>query len=252
MYRLFYVPPGGGKVDLTPEGDGVFLLPEGVTGLVGQADDTVVSSVLFPGQVFESLVTRPMTGELRFGVRGRRGDLQGLWSDFSRLWSRRREGRLIVSSPVGSVSTGVRLSAGISPPPSSLKNESYSPGLNVPVVADSGVWSSGLMHGAGAVEVANPGDVALYPSIVWTAGGQVVLPSDATFMLPTVEGERRLLLDDSESCAVLNDGALDRDIWPIPGAVAESVPPGESRTFTIPSGARLEWRVSYFDPWGAV
>lgn len=253
MFSLHYVSPGGFKADLTPRGAGAFLLPEGFSGLVGQADDTSVSSVLFPGQTFGGLVVKPATGELRFGLRGPKGSLSRMWSSFAKLWDRQRKGTLILSSDMGSVSTEVRLSESIGPPPSSLKGLTYSPGLNVSLISDSGVWVGPLMHDVGAVGVENPGDVPVYPHVVWSgSGGQVVLPSGAQFMLPAVQGERRLLLDDSESCAVLNDGALDRSVWPISGVMAEPVPPGGSRTFTVPSGARLEWRVKYLNPWGAV
>ena len=70
-------------------------------------------------------------------------------------------------------------------------------------------------------------------------------------------GGRWLLLDESESCAVIDaNDKLDRALWLAtrPGVVTEGVPPGTERTYKVrrTAGSRIvavEWRPGYLDPW---
>lgn len=109
--------------------------------------------------------------------------------------------------------------------------------MSVPVVCFEGLAQSGVTTGTGVVTVTNKGDVPVCPKIRYSgAGGPVVGPSGARFTLPA-----------SSSETVVD---LDPMVLRLEGAFSESVPPGESGTWTLPKGARLEWRMGVADPWG--
>ena len=79
------------------------------------------------------------------------------------------------------------------------------------------------------------------------------MPSGASFTLPAVGSARTLVLDNDESCVVTDDrGRVDRALWHTlaPTVLPESVPIGERRRFSVPTGAELQWQVAVLDPWG--
>ena len=69
--------------------------------------------------------------------------------------------------------------------------------------------------------------------------------------MPPVPGERVLYLSRHDSLVVRGmDGVVDHQAWAhVRGAYPEFVPVGETRTFTLPEGARLEYKVGVADPW---
>lgn len=77
------------------------------------------------------------------------------------------------------------------------------------------------------------------------SGAQVVLPAAA-------DGERVFHFDPLESGLIADlDGTPDRVLWekvrhPY---FAESVPPGEARTYKLFPGARLEYDIGFSIPW---
>ncbi len=105
--------------------------------------------------------------------------------------------------------------------------------LSVPVFSAEGLFRTSVQYGTGTVTVTNSGDVAVFPKIVATAGGKVTCPSGASFSLPA--------------------GASTVDMSPeglmLEGAFPEGVEPGQSGTWVLPAGARLEWVLQVADPW---
>lgn len=253
MRKIAYTSPAGDYFELTSRDEPRVQLNEGgVSGLVASPDVPVASSVVGVGQVPTGLSVAGMSGSLSGLIVGQEGgEVAGLYRRWRRAWSVVKPGVLQVSTGDGSwVSTPVR-AASIPDWVGKDEWDLVEIPWSVSVVSDAGLWFGSPMWGEGSVTVTNIGDVNIHPKIRWKgAGGQVILPSGASFTLPVTSSERVLLLDPLESLAVVdNDDILDRALWPIAGAISEGVPPGESRIFTVPTGARLEWRVPLFDPW---
>lgn len=121
--------------------------------------------------------------------------------------------------------------------------------LTVTADLDRGLWDE-HKDAEGTVRVENRGEAFLWPTVVWQAGGDLILPSNVVVHLPTVSGERRLHLDPVESLVVTDlSGEVDHDTWGSFQAWSEGVPVGEARTYTVPPGARLEWAEGYVRPW---
>lgn len=109
--------------------------------------------------------------------------------------------------------------------------------VNAAVVAPHGLFRTSTVTGTGSVEVENSGDAMVFPRIRWRdAGGEVVGPSGASFVLPASDGER--VVD-------LSPRRLRLD-----GALPEGVPVGGSGTWRLPDGASLEWELSVASPYG--
>lgn len=111
--------------------------------------------------------------------------------------------------------------------------------IRVPVVCPLGVAQSSLMSKEGEVEIYNPGDVPIWVSLRYSGrGGLVTAPSGAKFTLPPAGG-------DSEQVVSMDPRDLRLD-----GAFPENIPPGESGTWVVPTGVKVQWRVGVADPWG--
>lgn len=227
-------------------------------GLQLRPDPRVVAtaSALSGGQVPSALTLPPMTGSLALLLHAPDGGLVEMDREWRQAWDMRRECTLLLSGSRGArgeVSTRVRLDRVLDPPPGDLEDLGEYP-MNLVVSADSGCWWVGPHHGTGLVTVSNTGDWPLTVRITWQgAGGQVTLPSGATFTLPPTSQERTLLLDDEESLAVVDeDGQVDTTLYPIPGVIAEPVPVGQTRVYQVPDGARVEWSIPVFDPWTVI
>lgn len=108
--------------------------------------------------------------------------------------------------------------------------------VTVNVFSPLGLAKSAPVMASGIVTVTNTGDVLIYPKIRWNgAGGEVTSPSGATFTLPSV----------SEPTVIsLSPRSLRLD-----GAFPEGVPPGESKTWSLPAGASMSWEILVADPW---
>ena len=122
--------------------------------------------------------------------------------------------------------------------------------LRIPLVADEGVWKVGPYTGAGKINVSNFGDATTYLEITWQGGGPITLPSGATLTLPTTSERRHLLLNPTDSCAIIDDtGGVDHTLWRQIPYLPEGVPAGGQRTYQLPAGATATWHVSTLDPW---
>ena len=251
--ELTYLGTRGTEFVLTSREEPRVQLNVGGLGLRADARVQAVASELAGGQVPDTLTMPAMSGTLDLLMVGPGGGLAGLDREWRRNWDLLREGRLVLSGSRGRVSTQVRLDRVMEAIPEDYRDLDVYP-LKMTVVADSGCWWSDLHHGQGFVTVSNSGDWPLTVRIVWKGdGGTVTLPSGMTFQLPYTPVERVLLLDDEESCAVTDHaGDTDYTLWPLDGVVAEPVPIGATRTYQVPSGARVEWSIPIFDPWAVI
>lgn len=239
-YSLRYVSPTGVEYEFLDGSDGEpFVEVDTLSGFVGVFEDTPVQSVGVPGAVvnFQDRVVQQMPGSFTLVVFSR-----GQWEQARRDFSAREYGTLILDND-GLFELPVRLAESL---PSPGHVPEVGSRIEVSMVADAGVWES-VVSGSGTVEVTNWGEVPVWPTVVWSgAGGDVVLPSGVGFRLPQVSAEHRLSLDRRASGKAVNSltGAkVNTD------AVGEMVPVGQSRSYTVPSGVKLEWRVGVFDPW---
>lgn len=239
-YSLRYVSPTGVEYEFLDGSDGEpFVEVDTLSGFVGVFEDTPVQSVGVPGAVvnFQDRVVQQMPGSFTLVVFSR-----GQWEQARRDFSAREYGTLILDND-GLFELPVRLAESL---PSPGHVPEVGSRIEVSMVADAGVWES-VVSGFGTVEVTNWGEVPVWPTVVWSgAGGDVVLPSGVGFRLPQVSAEHRLSLDRRASGKAVNSltGAkVNTD------AVGEMVPVGQSRSYTVPSGVKLEWRVGVFDPW---
>lgn len=258
MYRIKYISPEGKEWGLSTEShQGVFLIEGGLDGLVGSSGDSVTTSTLLTGQRFHGVHTEPMTGSLTCQIAPLSGDkVSDVMRRFRGAWSRHVPGTLIIEDDdLGIFRANVRLSESIAAP-FKQPDDNSSIECVIPLIADEGVWL--FRHDSktdkdGVVKVKNWGDTQLTVRISWKgSGGQVTLPSGATFTLPETSEERILWLDNNKSLMVTDvDEKIDRELWKTVSyqALAETVPMGEEKVFKIPDGAVLIWDVATFDPW---
>lgn len=246
--RLEWVSPHGDRIALiNPEGDYevACVAEDGIEGLVGSFDDESSEVPGVPGARFRLRDRRvqPLTGALECVLMD-----SSQWRRFRQAWSTRLTGtlRLTVDGLVWSLPC--RLSEPVESPGRMPRAGTIIP---VNLISDGGVWTT-FREETGTVQVTNFGDVDLPVSVRWSgAGGNVVLPSGAVMRLPKVKAEHVVSLDPRSgmTAAVLaGDGSVE------PSAAAmrvlgEVVPVGEVGVFTVPAGARLEWKVGVFDPW---
>jgi len=256
LYAVGYTSPAGVAWPIaTPGGaTGVVLREEGVDGLVGQVTDTALTAVGVPGQVVDAQQVGPMTGKLSVDLHPTpTSSLSEVVSGWRRAWSHRDAGVLEVSSPtLGPLSARVRLAESMPALPADPSGLLSLEEQEVSVVCDEGVWFSSWQSGTGTVQVVNSGDARVWPRIEWTGSGRVTMPSGAPAVLPETTAVRILDLDPAESLVVTStSGVPDYERWrALASAVLpEGVPPGARRTYTLPAGATLRWRLAYLDPW---
>lgn len=253
-YGLTWVSPDYHSWNITSLDWVAGIRAGGISGLVGEADDVALSAPGVPGQVLDSQQIPPMRGTLRFAVRGDHSEsTDDVWARLRKTFHHSRPGTLVLSNTTfGTLSTKLRRNGAIPPPAVDPSSEDVILDVDVPVISDEGCWWTQPITDEGFVNVTNTGDVLAWPEILWEGvGGEVTMPSGATFTLPTADGARRLLLDTFESNVVLDaDGNVDDDLWAaVRGLPAEGVPPGKSRDYILPEGARLEWSLGVLDPW---
>ncbi|HFB4872561.1 TPA: hypothetical protein ACE8AD_002070 [Neisseria gonorrhoeae] len=239
-YSLSYLSPTGNEYEFLQGSDGgPFIELDTLTGFVAQFEDMPVSSVGLPGATVDirDRVIHQMEGSFTLVVFSHEQ-----WRQVRRDFSTREEGTLILDDG-NRLELPCRLAASL-PTPGRIPKVGAR--LEVSMIADGGVWESAT-SASGRVEVTNWGDVPIWPSVVWSGDvGDVVLPSGVEFRLPSVSGEHRLPLDrraSGKAVNLLTGERINTD------AVSEMVPVNQSRVYTVPSGARLEWRVGLFDPW---
>lgn len=240
MYSLEYVSPTGEAFELLARGSGVRIEMDTLDGLVGSFEDSGVESAGEPGQraSFLDRVFKPIEGSFTVVV-----DDPDAWHGWYSAWSTSREGVLVLRRGGRVFRLPACLAAPLPFPGSRPRRGSR---IAVNVIGRGGCWLEEY-SGTGSVTVTNYGDVPVWPVIVWDgAGGAVVLPSGAIFTLPAVTGQHVLPLRRSNSGRVWHDGAKT-DVRV--DAVAESVPPGDSRSFIVPPGTSLTWSVGVLNPW---
>lgn len=227
----------------------------GIDGLTGSLSDVAVTPLGVGGQVVVSQEPAPIQGSLTFHCRGE-GDRDAgqVYADLRRAFSplRGRESTLRVVSPTGEADLRVRRGGAMSDP---VEDPSWSDmvlSVQVPVVADEGVWWLPPVVLFGEAPVVNSGDVPVFVTVGWSgAGGQVTMPSGATFTLPPVQETRYLHLSRRRSLSVTDGGGVRDDVlWrQLRGLAPEVVPVGAQRTFRVPDGAWVEYRLGVLDPW---
>lgn len=258
QFELSLTSPSGESWDITSPDWSVGLRAGGIEGMVGVPTDVPIVVPGWPGQVVASQQIPPMEGTLRLAVRGDGAkSAADVRSSIRRSLSTRVPSVMLQlrGSSFGTVTAGLRRSGEVSAPRVDPSSEEVILGVDVPVKEDLGYWSTAEVTGQGNVTVTNFGDVDIYPTIRWEgAGGDVTMPSGAVFALPVLEeGQRRTLcLSPAESMIVLDEnGDVDPVLWKeLRGVVLpEMVPAGQARTYDLPDGARLAWRLGVLDPW---
>lgn len=242
-YSLEYLSPDGRRFRLIGAPYEVAFVPdEGIEGFIGEFED---SGVTMPGVHGRMVDYRDRTVSETTGTLHVRVIDPERWPDFIGAFHSRREGTLVLEGERRFV-LPVRLAPGFAPPEHKIKLGSE---IALPLVSDRAVWQE-TGTGTGAVTVTNWGDVTVYPRISWSgAGGAVILPSGARFTLPSVPERHTVSLSPLDGGEVTNSRGVDKALSKSVGAVAEGVPIDTSRTFTVPTGARLEWEVGVFNPW---
>lgn len=244
--EITYTPPGGDTVDLLTGRD-AFIEMDTLEGWVAHIEYPTVEAPGVAGAIAhpEDWTVAPL--EMRFTLVAK---TTKAWSVARSWFSSRNKGTLAVTNPNRKVSTSVRLAAAI--PSLGL---SPRPGSRIPVtlVADSGLWweERNSTPTRRVVDVANDGEVPIAPTIVWSGnGGDVTLPSGATFTLPPTTDTAYLSLA-SENSGVVKDaaGIENEHLTAAAQAVAERVQPATTGKFTIPESVYLVWNIGRCDPW---
>lgn len=258
QFELSLFSPSGESWDITSSDWSAGLRAGGIEGMVGVPTDVPIVVPGWPGQVVASQRIPPMEGTLRLAVRGVGAkSAADVRSSIRRALSTRVPSVVLQlrGSSYGTVSAGLRRSGEVSAPRVDPRSEDVILGVDVPVKEDLGFWSTSEVTGQGIVTVTNFGDVDIYPRLTWEGdGGDVIMPSTASFNLPALEdGQRRTLeLSPAESMVVLDDdGEVDPVLWKMLRGVVlpEMVPAGQARTYHLPDGATLAWRLGVLDPW---
>lgn len=238
MYELTYTGPSGRPWPLMRR-DAIGLFVE-----EGSMEDGFTGG---PG--------KPVTGTLRCTIRDHAGvPADKRWREFRRDWSLHAEGVLHLTRNNVAMRLPCRASA-VAPGPRMNPGEVSTLRAHVPVTSRDGLdaWLESRSGSGDLVTVTNSGDTFVWPKIWWQgSGGEVAMPSGATFTLPSTAEPRTLMLNPDESAAVIDEhDQLDDILWRvIRGDVfGEGVPVGEERTYGLPSGAELAWDLGHYDPW---
>lgn len=256
MFTVDYVSPFGKVFPLVAEDmrrSQIRLMEGGIQGLVGEVEARAVASPLAAGRQVHGHHSREISGSLTVQLLTGARPLVAVWAEFIGSFSVWQPGRLRVSSPLHGVrEVAVRLSGAV-PPPTMQPGRAAHVMVEIPLVADGGLWWQGEFHATGTATITNPGDDWVWPVIEWDGqGGTVTLPSGARFTLPAVSGVRRLHLSNAESCVVLDlENNVDHLTWDKLAAVVlpEGVPPAARRRYALPPGAKICWRVPFHTPW---
>lgn len=137
------------------------------------------------------------------------------------------------------------------PQPQTLNFDAYFE-IATPVVWDRGVWSLAQARPGPRVEITNPGVANVVVAMEWQRGGTVTMPSGATFTVPTVTEPRVITLASGLSFPVTDlsgnpDETLRKQLWG--RALDERVKPGQTKTFTGPTGCVWRYNVEVKEPW---
>ena len=254
MYRISYTSPSGRTWKLeSGKNRGIFLAPEGITGMSGDADDNALTSVGIPGQQFSTLTIKPLTGVLTTTIVPTEDTtIAQLLARWRTDWSRTTPGTLTIAAPTGVLTTKVRLAAAIDPP-KKQPNKAKTLSITTQITADSGLWKTQPTTHHGTATIHNPGDVITWPTIAWTQSDTLTLPSGATITLPEATTQKILSLNPIDSRIVTNtDGTPDQETWQkvAPGLIPEGIPPGQYRTFKVTkTTTSITCSCFFLDPW---
>ena len=249
MYEMTYVSPDGKSFALT--GGQIEVAEGGVDKLTGSVKERAYAAVGMPGQLLESHIIEPIRGALTLVlVSTPTKPAEALAFELRRAFSHHRPGQLAAATPRGVARLRCRLDGTITDP-AEVYSRSSGLELRIPLVADEGVWKVGPYTGTDKTRVSNFGDATTYLEITWQgSGGPITLPSGATLTLPATSERRRLLLNPTDSCAIIDPaGAVDHALWRQIPYLPEGVPAGGQRTYQLPAGATATWHVSTLDPW---
>nr|DAQ59367.1 MAG TPA: hypothetical protein [Caudoviricetes sp.] len=153
---------------------------------------------------------------------------------------------------LGELSARVRLAPeGLISQPVAQPDERGYVQLSVPLESDRDRWVAEGTYSGPVCMVENFGVGMLYPRVVWTRGGAVVMPSGAGFTLPTVSEPRVIDFHPRRSGLVTDlAGEIDHELWvKLRGFYFEGVPRRAVRRYSIPSGATLVAPVPMREPW---
>lgn len=256
MRTITYITPDGTAWPLTEHDWTSAIEHGGISGLVGETRDQVITGPDLIGQILDSQDIGPMTGGLTVYIAGdETRSADKMWRELRAGLStaKGREGTLVISSErAGRVYAKVRLQKIVGAPESDPDDETVLK-IVLPLVCDDGVWWTAPMSAPGQAVVHNSGDVYLEPRIHWSgSGGQVKVPSGASFTLPAVGSPRIFECSSAKAFAVLRmDGSVDYELLAQLAltALPEGIPPGQSRAYSLPAGAVLIWQLGYLDPW---
>lgn len=254
MYRISYVSPQGHHWDLSERLWTVTVSKAGIKGMVGEMEDSVVTSAQWGGQTVTHQAPKPMTGDLTLIVYAEStGDVDELYAKLRAGFSSREEGTLnIAGDRYGSLTTSVRLNGHIAAPDVDTDGEQYVAEVTIPLVADSGLWLQEGFTARGEAEVNNPSDVPLHVGVTWSKASQLKLPSGWPVTLPEA-GQRVTMSLDPRTGYTVRDAMGNKlpelTSQVVKTVVPEPVPPGSSRTYTARGDAALVWQIPTLDPW---
>lgn len=249
--RLSYTSPSGRTHHLIEEDWTVGIQPDGIEGLIGTTVDKVLTTPGQPGQILTAQDVEKMEGTLRLTIASDSAATAAqreaqLRADFHPSIP----GTLTLAINEATYTTPARRARPTRAPDVEPEDEEIID-REFFVVSDLGFWKSKTRTGTGIVSVTNRGDLLIYPRIRWTTGGVVFMPSGASFTLPDVSEPRIVLLDPLDSLEVMGDSGLTDYALMLalaPAIVAEPVPPGATKLFTVPAGAELMWEEGILDP----
>lgn len=222
----------------------VFVAHQSIEGLAGTVENEglQVTDVAGTTIIQQDNIVQPLTGTLTIVGATPEGLLR-----FCRQWSTRREGVLTVAG-LRSLSLPVRLATPIMFPPSKIRRGSQA---TVEVVSDRGWW--GEFHSAsGEVTVENLGDVWIWPTLRWSSrSGTLVMPSGTEYSIPAMDGEHLLSFAPNDSGRVVHaeTRVVNREVSEQIGLWGEGIPPGETATYVVPPGAKLDYEIGFLSPW---
>lgn len=255
--RIYWTGPTGRVLDLLAPGDWIHSIAwAGLTGMVGQVSTTALTAVGVPGHTPVDHPIQPMLGELLLhvvpdGVRS----VEEITAEIRGEFSQTTPGlfQMVRDHAASSLSVAARANGPIPPPVEILDDADYAE-LKIPIIGDAGLWKHSPLSAAGTVEVTNAGDAFCWPVLEWWGPATVVLPSGLAVPLPwmTGDGHRRVSTDPWTSHEITRvDGTVDEQLsagsgrWPL----AEGVPVGQRRTYTVTGDARLIWQLAVLEPW---
>ena len=254
--KLLLITPDGREIDLLQEGDWYRSVAYGgVSGLVGTVVSSSVTAVGVPGETITHDQIPKMTGELTLHIAAGKGHppVDEAAAEIRRGVQSKKDSTLVLDMENGQpvVSTPVRRNGAIAPPVEVLDGADYTE-MKIPLQSRLGGWLEDPRTEAGTVTVTNHGDTFLWPTILTTGTGNILLPSGNTYTLPNAPGAKISLDPYTSHEVVLPDGTVDEAASELTEVMnlGEGVPEGESRTYVTTGGVKLMWQTLILDPWG--